>query len=55
MVVMIGKETTIERLSDATNHPIWAKAQITPERNPGMMSGTLTKSVCFMMNCLWKP
>ena len=37
-VVMIGKDTTIERLSEATNQPICAHAQIPPERNAGTAS-----------------
>lgn len=39
-VVMIGKETTIERLSEATNQPIWAQAQIPPDTK----AGTTTES-----------
>lgn len=39
IVVIIGNETTIERLSEATNQPIWAQAQIAPDRKAGTTTG----------------
>jgi hypothetical protein len=39
IVVMIGNETTIERLSEATNQPIWAQAQIAPDTKAGTTTG----------------